>query len=179
MSTPASPTLRWLSIGLLLIGAVLSLLLPFVSATLFTIALGGVAIAAGVAQLIRLGSGDATGGKVLRGLSGALYLLGGLSLLVYPVQSTISLTLFMGFLLAYEGVTELAVAAARPIPARGLVLADGIVTAILGGLLIARWPGDSAWAIGTVLAAGMVMSALNLITAGSDTGTPGGSISAG
>lgn len=168
MTAPVSPTLRWLTIALLLIGAVLSLALPFVSATLFTIALGGVAIAAGVAQLIRLGSSDTTGGKVLRGLSGVLYLLGGLSLLVFPVQSTISLTLFMGLLLAYEGVTELAVAASRAIPARALVLADGIVTVVLGVLLIAHWPGDSAWAIGTLLAAGMVLSALNLITAGSE-----------
>lgn len=168
MTAPASPTLRWLTIALLLIGALLSLLLPFVSATLFTIALGGVAIAAGAAQLIRLGGSDTSGGRVLRGLSGVLYLLGGLSLLVFPVQSTISLTLFMGLLLAYEGVTELAVAAARAIPARGLVLADGIITAVLGVLLIARWPADSAWAIGTLLAAGLVMSALNLINDSSD-----------
>ena len=49
MTAPASPTLRWIAAALLLAGAVLSLLLPFVSATLFTIALGGVAIAAGVA----------------------------------------------------------------------------------------------------------------------------------
>ena len=168
MTAPASPTLRWIAAALLLAGAVLLLLLPFVSATLFTIALGGVAIAAGVAQLIRLGGSDDTSGKVLRGLSGVLYLLGGLSLIVFPVQSTISLTLFIGVLLAFEGVTELAVAAARAIPARTLVLLDGIVTAVLGGLLIAGWPGDSAWVIGTLLAAGMVMSAINLFTAGSE-----------
>ena len=44
MSVPASPTLRWVTAGLLLVAAVLSLALPFVSATLLTIALGGVAV---------------------------------------------------------------------------------------------------------------------------------------
>ena len=54
MSVPASPTLRWVTAGLLLVAAVLSLALPFVSATLLTIALGGVAVAAGISQLLRL-----------------------------------------------------------------------------------------------------------------------------
>jgi hypothetical protein len=47
-------------------------------------------------------------GKVFRGLSALLYLVGGISLLAFPIQSTLSLTLFLGFLLAIEGVMELA-----------------------------------------------------------------------
>jgi membrane protein HdeD len=46
-------------------------------------------------------------GKVFRGLSALLYLVGGISLLAFPIQSTLSLTLFLGFLLAIEGVMEL------------------------------------------------------------------------
>jgi uncharacterized membrane protein HdeD (DUF308 family) len=103
-------------------------------------------------------------GKVFRGLSALLYLVGGISLLAFPIQSTLSLTLFLGFLLAIEGVMELAAAAAGGGPARWLVLADGIVTAVLGGLLI-DLPLSGSWAIGTMLGIGLAFSAVNLHTA--------------
>ncbi len=112
MSAPASPRLRWITAALLLIAAVLAIALPFMSSTLLTIALGGVAIAAGISQLLRLTSVEGKRSKVFGGLSALLYLVGGISLLAFPIQSTLSLTLFLGFLLAIEGVMELAAAAA-------------------------------------------------------------------
>jgi uncharacterized membrane protein HdeD (DUF308 family) len=45
------------------------------------------------------------------------------------------------------------------------VLADGIVTVVLGGLLIAEWPLSGTWAIGTMFGIGLAFSALNLLTA--------------
>ncbi len=74
MSIPASRTLRWLAAGLVLAAAGLALALSFVSATLLTVAIGGVAIASGLSQLIRLtGAGDLRN-RLFRGLSGLLYL---------------------------------------------------------------------------------------------------------
>jgi uncharacterized membrane protein HdeD (DUF308 family) len=165
VSVPASPALRWSAAILVFVAAGLAIALPFVSATLLTIGIGGVAIAAGIAQLLRLtGSGD-TSSKLFRLLSGLLYLGGGVWTLAYPVGSEVSLTLFVGFLLAFEGVMELATAAASQGPARGLVLVDGIVTAILGVMLISEWPSDSLWAIGTLFGIGLAFSAMNLLTA--------------
>ena len=164
MSVTTSPALRWSAAILLFIAAGLAIALPFVSATLLTIAIGGVAIAAGIAQLLRLTGGDASS-KLFRLLSALLYLGGGVWTLANPVGSEVSLTLFVGFLLAFEGVMELASAAAGQGQARGLVLLDGIVTAILGVMLIAQWPSDSLWAIGTLFGIGLAFSAVNLITA--------------
>jgi uncharacterized membrane protein HdeD (DUF308 family) len=165
MSVPASPALRWTAAILLFASAGLAIALPFVSATLLTIGVGGVAIAAGISQLLRLtGSGDSSS-KVFRLLSGLLYLGGGIWTLAYPVASEVSLTLFVGFLLAFQGVMELATAAASNVSARGLVLLDGIITAILGLMLIAQWPSDSLWAVGTLFGIGLAFSAVNLITA--------------
>ncbi|MEO1002537.1 MAG: DUF308 domain-containing protein [Cyanobacteria bacterium J06638_7] len=165
MPLPASPALRWIAAILLFVAAGLSIALPFVSATLLTIAIGGVAIAAGLAQLVRLsGSGD-TGSKLFRLLSGLLYLCAGVWTLAFPVDSAVSLTLLVGFLLAFEGVMELASAAAGPGPARAVVLLDGIVTAILGVMLISEWPADSLWAIGTLFGIALAFSAVNLLSA--------------
>lgn len=165
VTVPASPTLRWVTAALLFAAAGLSIVLPFVSATLLTIAVGSVSVVAGVSQLLRLtGEGDAKG-KIFRLLSGLLYLGGGVWVLAFPIASEVSLTLFVGFLLAFEGVMELAAAATGQGPARALVLLDGIVTAVLGGMLIAEWPSDSIWAIGMLFGIGLGFSAINLITA--------------
>ncbi|CAK6692892.1 HdeD family acid-resistance protein [Synechococcus sp. CBW1107] len=165
MAAPASPLLRWITAGLLFAAAGLAIVLPFVSATLLTIGIGGVAMAAGISQFLRISGVPTTQAKVLRGLSGLLYLAGGVWILFFPVSSEVSLTLFVGFLLAFEGVMELAAAAGSAAPARGLVLLDGIVTAILGVMLIAEWPADSLWAIGTLFGIALAFSAVNLLTA--------------
>ena len=111
MSAPASPALRWLTAALLFAGAGLSIVLPFVSATLLTIAIGAVAVVAGVSQVLRLSGEADTKGKIFRLLSGLLYVGGGIWVLAFPIDSEVSLTLFVGFLLAFEGVMELAAAA--------------------------------------------------------------------
>lgn len=165
LSVPASPTLRWITALLLFVAAGLAVVLPFVSATVLTLAIGAAAAVAGVSQLLRLTAAEGTRGKVFRGLSGALYLAGGISFLVFPIASEVSLTLFVGLLLAFEGVMELAAAAAGEGPARGLVLLDGIVSAVLGGMLIVEWPSDSLWAIGTLFGIALGFSAINLLTA--------------
>ena len=133
MSVPASPTLRWITAALLFAAAGLSIVVPFVSATLLTIAIGAVAVIAGVSQVLRLTGESDLKGRLFRLLSGLLYFGGGIWVLAFPVDSEVSLTLFVGFLLAFEGVMELAAAASGNGPARGLVLIDCIVTAILGG----------------------------------------------
>ena len=165
LSAPASPALRWLTAALLFAGAGLSIVLPFVSATLLTIAIGAVAVVAGISQVLRLSGEADTKGKIFRLLSGLLYVGGGIWVLAFPIDSEVSLTLFVGFLLAFEGVMELAAAATNQGPARALVLVDGVVTAILGGMLIAEWPSDSIWAIGMLFGIGLAFSAINMLTA--------------
>jgi len=165
VSVPASPQLRWITAIALFAAAGLSIALPFASATLLTIAVGAAAAIAGVSQLLRLTGESDTKGRIFRLLSGLLYLVGGIWVLVFPVESEVSLTLFVGFLLAFEGVMELAAAATANAPARTFVLLDGIVTAVLGGMLIAQWPTDSLWAIGTLFGIGLAFSAVNLLTA--------------
>ena len=110
------------------------------------------------------GSGEEQG-KVFRGLSGLFYLVAGIWVVAYPVESEISLTLFAGLLLIVEGVMELASSAASQAEARGLVLADGLVTALLGGLLVAEWPSDSLWAVGTLFGISLFFTGFRLLTA--------------
>jgi uncharacterized membrane protein HdeD (DUF308 family) len=117
-----------------------------------------------VSQLLRIGQAEGSKGKVFRALSGLFYLVAGIWVVAYPVESEVSLTLFVGLLLIFEGVMELAAAAASQAEARGLVLADGVVTAVLGGLLVAEWPSDSLWAVGTLFGISLFFSGVRLVS---------------
>lgn len=156
---PSKPTLAAI---LLTAAAAAAVLLPFLSATLLTVGLGGIAFAAGIGQLLRLAKPEGLAAKVFQGLSGLLYCGAALWVLVDPIDSEVSLTLFAGVLLLVNGVMELAAGATGSGPAKGVVLVDGVITSLLGLLLVLEWPSDSTWALGTLFGVGLLMTALNL-----------------
>lgn len=156
---PSKPTLAAI---LLTAAAAAAVLLPFLSATLLTVGLGGIAFAAGIGQLLRLAGPEGLAAKVCQGLSGLLYCGAALWVLLDPIDSEVSLTLFAGVLLLVNGVMELAAGATGNGPAKGVVLVDGVITSLLGLLLMLEWPSDSTWALGTLFGVGLLMTALNL-----------------
>lgn len=155
---------RRIAAVLLVIAAIAAILLPFVSATLLTIGIGGIAFAAGIGQFLRLGDASNSQGKLFRVLSGLLYIGGAIFILIDPIDSEVSLTLFAGILLLVEGVMELASGASASCPAGGLSIVDGILTSLIGVLLVVEWPFDSLWALGTLFGVALFTSALKLFS---------------
>ena len=155
---------RRIAAVLLVIAAIAAILLPFASATLLTIGIGGIAFAAGIGQFLRLGDESNSQGKLFRVLSGLLYVGGSIFILIDPIDSEISLTLFAGILLLVEGVMELASGASASGPAGGLSIVDGILTSLIGVLLVVEWPFDSLWALGTLFGVALFTSALKLFS---------------
>ena len=144
---------------LLIVGAIAAILLPFIAGTLVTLVLGGIAFSVGVGQLLQLGQ-ENTQGKLFRIFSALLYIGGAIFILIDPIEGEISLTLFAGVVMIVEGLMELATGAAADQPASGLVVVDGLITALFGVLLVIEWPSDSIWAIGTLFGAALFLSAI-------------------
>tara|TARA_B100000085_G_scaffold8371_1_gene7378 strand:- start:584 stop:1084 length:501 start_codon:yes stop_codon:yes gene_type:complete len=155
---------RRIAAVVLVVAAIAAILLPFASATLLTIGIGGIAFAAGIGQFLRLGDESSSQGKLFRVLSALLYVGGAIFILIDPIDSEVSLTLFAGILLLVEGVMELASGASASGPAGGLTIVDGILTSLIGVLLVVEWPFDSLWALGTLFGVALFMSALNLFS---------------
>ena len=98
-------------------------------------------------------------------MSGLLYCSAALWVLLDPIDSEVSLTLFAGVLLLVNGVMELAAGASAGKQSGGIVILDGLITSVLGLFLLLEWPSDSVWALGTLFGVGLFMTALNLFRA--------------
>ena len=119
---------RRIAAVLLIVASVAAILLPFASATLLTIGLGGIVFVAGVTQLLRIGDIPNNQGKLFKGLSGLLYIGGAVFILIDPIDSEISLTLFAGVLLLIEGVMELATGASSQTSLRRIIMRASTTT---------------------------------------------------
>ena len=153
---------RQVAAALLILGAVAAILLPFISATLLTLALGGIAFSAGLSQLMRLGQDQATE-KLFRQLSALIYIGGALFILIDPFEEGVCITLFAGGVVLVDGIMELAAGANSKVPIAALVLLDGLLSAGIGLLLVLVWPSDSVWALGTLFGITLFSSALKLL----------------
>lgn len=91
-------------------------------------------------------------GFIWKLLLGILYVATGIMLFVYPLTGILTLTLLLGSFLLTEGVFELILAfRVRPRPNWGWLLANGIVTLVLGGLVWFQWPSNAPWLLGTLV----------------------------
>ncbi|MGX1740659.1 HdeD family acid-resistance protein [Bosea sp. NPDC055353] len=86
-------------------------------------------------------------------LIGVLYVAVGVMTFVNPLVATASLTLLAGAALVATGVLRLIMAFQnRELPAWGWVAFSGVLSLLLGGMILAQWPGSSLWVLGTFLA---------------------------
>jgi uncharacterized membrane protein HdeD (DUF308 family) len=82
-----------------------------------------------------------------------LYIGAGLVMMMHPVLAGISLTLILAYILIVIGVLR-AFMAFQLRPAKGWYwpLISGIVSVVLGGLILAEWPQSGLWIIGLFIA---------------------------
>lgn len=86
-------------------------------------------------------------------LIGVLYVAVGVMTFVNPLVATAWLTLLAGAALVATGVLRLVVAVqSRELPAWRWVAFSGLLSLLLGGMILAQWPASSLWVLGTFLA---------------------------
>jgi uncharacterized membrane protein HdeD (DUF308 family) len=144
--------------GLLAVGS------PFVAAIAVNVAIAWLIVLAGVVHLILGFRAHGPGSLVWKVLVGLAYLFFGVYLFTHPVLGVASLTLVLASLFLVEGVLDLVLFfRMRPLPGSSMVLIDGIITLLLGGMIYARWPSSAAWAIGTLVGVSMIISGITRV----------------
>lgn len=97
-------------------------------------------------------------------LMGIIYVIGGIATLENPVLATTVLTLVLGFSLIAIGAIRIGVAFQnKDVNQWALMILSGVVTILLGAMIVLQWPWSSLWAIGLFVSVDLLMSGANFI----------------
>jgi len=127
------------------------------AATLLSVAsaiwFGAMIFVGGIVMLIDAFRQQAWKSRLFHILIGLLYLGVGAITFANPLLATASLTLFAGAALVATGLLRLIVAFQnRQLPYWGWIAFSGVLSLVLGGMILMRWPASSLWVLGTFLA---------------------------
>lgn len=90
-------------------------------------------------------------------LLAVLYMIGGYYLIRRPISGAISLTLFLSLFYILSGAYRVATGLISQLPGRAWAFFGGLVTLLLGGLILGNWPGASLWVIGLFVGVDLVL----------------------
>ena len=135
-----------------LIGGVLALLNPFAATLAATLMAGWVFAFVGALQIIQSFRVQGWGGFIWALLFGALTLVVGITLIFNPLAGMVSLTLLVGVLFLAMGVVKVMYSfSLRPVTGWGWVLVSGIVSIVLGVMILGNFPYAATSVLGILL----------------------------
>jgi uncharacterized membrane protein HdeD (DUF308 family) len=152
---------------LFIILGILAIIEPGVAGLAVTLLAGWALIFGAVAHFVTAFKGSGTKQIIGQVLIGLLYLIGGIYFLTHVFMAVGTLTLLLGGIILAEGVIEIvAYFRTRLEGASGWLLFNGIVTLLLGCLILFHWPSSSVWAIGTLVGINLLMTGISRLMFG-------------
>jgi len=153
--------------GVLAALGILAIAAPWAASTVIDYLCGGTLVAAGLSQL-----GAAAGTWTWRGfwlvlVCGALSIVAGVAMLAIPVEGIHALATFLGIVILLEALAKLAAAFSVPgeFP-RGWILFDGILTAVLGVILLTSPAAQAGVYLGVLIGINLLSSGISTAAAG-------------
>jgi uncharacterized membrane protein HdeD (DUF308 family) len=89
-------------------------------------------------------------------LAAILFAVMGILLVTRPAISAEALTIVIAIFFLIGGLFQLIASLATELPGWGWQVADGIITFLLGLLLLAQWPASGLWAIGLFIGINLI-----------------------
>jgi uncharacterized membrane protein HdeD (DUF308 family) len=143
---------------------VLLMAYPLATATITTFLFGCILVIVGVIDIVLAMRSHTVGSFFLRLLLGIIYGFTGLLLVLFPLWGVAVLTMVLGVMLVVEAGFATALAfQMRPSSGWTWFLFDATISAILGVLILARWPVSAFWAIGTLVGAAVLVRGITRI----------------
>jgi uncharacterized membrane protein HdeD (DUF308 family) len=105
------------------------------------------------------------GGFWIGMLGGVLALVAGVVFVRRPDATLLALSLAIGAVMLVSGITRL-VAAVQHREARLALLLSGVLSIVLGLLILNRWPTSALWLVGTLLGIQLIVDGVVLILVG-------------
>ncbi|WOD40017.1 HdeD family acid-resistance protein [Nodosilinea sp. E11] len=156
----------FLSIVLIVLG-LLAIISPMVASAFFTAMMGWIALFSGGVMIIQSFRSHPVRGFWLNLIVGIFYAVAGLYILFNLGAAILALTLAFGVLFVVEGVFTIIMGftqkAGRSMS--WLVVLNGVVTLILGIMVLNRWPVSALWLIGLYVGISLFFSGISLLAA--------------
>lgn len=171
MANAPLPTLATKSRGWLVFFGIFSLVVgffaiafPYVMTVAVEQVIGIILVATAVFSIGGVLFGDTKGHRVSTTVLAIIRLVAGLAMLVYIGQGVLALTVVLAAFFFAEGITFLVSAfTMRSNKAWFLVLLNGIVAFVLGGMILSEFPGSAAWVIGLLYGINSIFYGVSLL----------------
>ncbi|EIC22141.1 HdeD family acid-resistance protein [Thiorhodovibrio frisius] len=116
-------------------------------------------ILGGVFQIMQAIKCHGWRGILLHVLIALFYVIAGLLIVLNPILTAITLTLTLGAVLIVVGIARIMLGIQmRPSPGWYWPLISGLISLLLGGLIIAQWPQSGFWVIGLFVAVELIFN---------------------
>jgi uncharacterized membrane protein HdeD (DUF308 family) len=147
-----------------IVGGFLALIMPLVAGIAVALAVGWVFIFVGIIQLIHAWQIRGWGGVVWQMIIGLIILAGGIALITDPIVGTLTLTLLLGIVFIAKGIMQIIFGVNyRPHMGWGWIVGAGVLSAVVGVLILFSWPISAAWALGTLAGISLIFSGWSYI----------------
>jgi uncharacterized membrane protein HdeD (DUF308 family) len=158
---------RWgwfVALGLFAVVFGLAALILVFSATIAAVyAVAIFMIIAGGSEIV-VGLGSKTWGRAfLWMIAGLFYIVAGAFALAQPGHAAVILTLMLGIALVATGITRIYIGSHLHTHARTMVIVGGVVTLLVGLLVIMGWPNNSIVILGTLLGVDLLFTGVTWI----------------
>ncbi|MFG1478515.1 HdeD family acid-resistance protein [Xanthobacter sp. V4C-4] len=124
-----------------------------------TIYVGALILVGGVVQVIHAFRVQGWGQFFYWLLAGVLYVVAGGLIMYNPALGAGVITLLIGVALAVEGIVRIAAGiGSRPGNGWGWIVFSGLITLLLGAIIIAQWPVNSLYILGLFLGIDLIVN---------------------
>lgn len=136
-----------------------ALLVPIAATLAAAMVFGAVLLVSGVFQAVHAFSVRRWRGVALHALGAILYIGVAVLFLLFPLSGALTLTILIGALFVADGVLRATLASrVRPRDGWGWFLASGILSLVVGIMLLVGWPVTGTWAPGVLLGVNLLFS---------------------
>lgn len=155
-----------LSIGLIILG-ILAILMPGLASAFFTSVMGWIALFSGIVMIVQSFQSKPVRGFWLNLIVGIAYVIAGIYILFNVGAAVLALTFAFGILFIVEGIFTIIMAFTNRSGHRmsWLVALNGVVTLILGIMVLNRFPFSAIWLIGLYAGISLLMNGVSLLAA--------------
>lgn len=143
---------------------ILAVALPGISTLSSELFIGWLLIFAGIVQLFRTIKARHAPGFIGSLLTGILYFIFGLLLILFPIAGIFSLTVLLTIFFIAEGIAKIILGLQlRPFRRWGWFLLNGLLALVIAYIIWSGWPGTAFWVLGLLVGINMIFFGISLM----------------